>query len=153
MTVESSWTEEEDEGAYSYEVEGEEETEDEGGFGVVPVRVVFTENEQLAPSYCSCMTWPVGQVNVSIPTQILPRKEKRYKAKFIVNFPGAGNVILNTKLDPLTLPSPQGFTFTVTAAGNFALPEYDAMQPMYIIASIAGVTISVWDESYGNVSG
>lgn len=32
------------------------------------------------------------------------------------------------------------------------LPEYEAMQPLYAVATVAGITISVWDESYGEVA-
>lgn len=149
MTIPEYWTDDETDN-YPADVEGTAQTDQ--NFPVVPVKVIFDENQRLSPTFCSCMTWPIAVVGVNTPLLILPRKETRFKAKFIVNFPAAGTLYVNTKSDPLSNPSPQGFTLTVTAAGNSLLPDYDAMQPMYAIASIAGVTISVWDESYGAVA-
>ena len=134
--------------------EGEEYAEDVAEFdpAIVPVRVMATENEQLAPSYATCMTWTLPVIGQNVPVMILQKRYKRYKAKFLLNFPAAGSAYINTKFEPLTLATPQGFTVTVSGIFlNMALPEYDAMTPMYAIASIAGVTISVIDEAYGLV--
>jgi hypothetical protein len=116
---------------------------------VVPVRVVFNENERLPPEFAGMMTWAIPQA--PLYATVLQRAYKRYKAKFIANFPGAGTLYLNTKIDPLTNPSPQGFSVTVTAAGLVPLPEYEAMQPLYAAGSIAGITLAVMDERYGAV--
>jgi hypothetical protein len=120
---------------------------------VVPVRVVYTENEQVPPGFSSFMTWPIGQIGVSSPTQVLQRREHRYKAKFFLNFPGAGTITYNSKQEPLSKDSsPQGFSVTVAGAtANLAIPDYDGAQPLYFIASIAGCTVAVMDETYGQV--
>lgn len=120
---------------------------------VVPVRVVYTENENLPPGFASFMTYPIGQVNVSSPTQLLQRREHRFKAKYFLNFPAAGTITLNSKQEPLSKDaSPQGFAVTVAAATqNFAMPDYDSSQPLFAIASIAGCTIAIIDESFGQV--
>lgn len=232
MTIPEYWTQDESDESPD-DVQGMENVQRQ--FPVVPVKVVFDENERLSPTFCSCMTWPIPQVGVGVPLLVLPRKETRFKAKFVVNFPAAGSVYFNTKYDPLSNPSPQGFqliaggavtqpspsqptvgaspytyvntnpytvnvtvaggtvsaiavngqttgitsgtfalatgqyitvtytvaptTFSVANAnanvaggGNLFLPDYDSMQPMYAIATIAGCTLSVWDESFGNVA-
>ena len=119
---------------------------------VVPVRVMFDESKTVSPEFCGMYTWPITQIGQGPPTQFLQRRYMRFKAKFTINFPGAGVLYLNTKIEPLTLATPVGYTINVAALGNFTLlPDYDAQQPMYGIASIAGVTISVMDESYGQV--
>ena len=198
---------------------------------VVPVKVVFSEVENLPPGFATFMTWAIGVVGTSLPTPILQRRLHRYKAKFSINTPGACTVWLNSKQEPLTLASPQGMAFTFPAgatggiisppipatgvaqanffnqpvsvnisggtvtviaingaatgftsgiftvpaggsitltysaaptwvwtgtspasnAVNFPLPDYDGQPPLYAIASIAGVTIAVMDESFGQV--
>lgn len=122
---------------------------------VVPVRVVFSETENLPPEFASFMTWPVGQVNVSAPTQIIQRRYKRFKAQLMISIPAAGTVTINSKFEPLSKDaSPQGWSYTFTAANNnpgFLLPPYESQQPLWAIASIAGVTIAVLDQSYGQV--
>jgi hypothetical protein len=117
---------------------------------VVPVRVMFDETIRVPPEFASCMTWTVPLIGAQ-PAQILQRRYGRYKTKFWCSFPGAGTLYINTKYEPVSLPSPQGFQVTATAAGFVAIPEYEAMQPMYVIASVAGVQLSVMDESYGQV--
>lgn len=149
MTIEQGWTEDES-GEADYEQEGNEELGQ--NFVPVPVRIVFDENMRLAPTFCSHMTWPVPVVGSDTPIQILPRRETRYKAKFSVVFTAAGTLYTNNRPDPLGNPTPQGAQFTQAAAGTFTIPDYDAMQPMYVIASVAGVTITVWDESFGAVA-
>jgi hypothetical protein len=120
---------------------------------VVPVKVVFDETQRLPPGFTSFMTWPIGQVGVSPPTQALQRREHRFKAKFFLNFPAAGTITINSKMEPLTKDAnPQGFAVTVTAAANnLAIPDYDGTQPLFFIASIAGCTVAVMDESFGQV--
>jgi hypothetical protein len=129
----------------------EEQVAEEWQPAVVPVRVMHDETIRVPPEFASCMTWAITQVGQGAPVQILQRRLHRYKVKFLANFPGAGTLFLNTKFEPVSNPSPQGFAVTVAAAGIMPVPEYEGMQPMYAIATIAGVTLSVMDESYGQV--
>lgn len=149
MTTPEYWTHDETD-EYDFDVEGEAQAE--RNFPTVPVKVVFDENEQLTPTFCSCMTWPVPAVNTTGALLVLPRQEKRFKSQLVALFPGAGTLYFNTKVDPLNNPTPQGFAITVAAAGLQLLPPYECMQPMYAIASIPGVTLSIWDEVYGKVA-
>ena len=117
---------------------------------VVPVKIVMSETENVPPQFASCMTWPIGQVGVASPTQILQRRLHRFKTQFLLNMPGAGVVTFNTKQEPLMNPNPQGFSFTAAAiVANQALPPFESAQPLYVIASIAGCTVAVLDQSYG----
>lgn len=117
---------------------------------VVPVRVVFSETENLPPGFASCMTWPIPVINVGTPLAILQRRQHRFKAQLMLSMPGAGTVTLNTKQEPLSVQ--QGFAFVATAAvSNQVLPPYESQQPLYVIASIAGCTIAVIDQSFGQV--
>lgn len=116
---------------------------------VVPVRVVESESKRVPPEFAGMMTWPVPQAPSYVG--IVQRSYERYKAKFIVNFPGAGTLYMNTKIDPLTNPTPQGFSLTVAAGGNASLPDYDCQQALYVCGSIAGITIAVMDERFGKV--
>jgi len=124
---------------------------------VVPVRVIFDESKRLPPSFATMMTYTLQTSGLTGlgPIQILQRRITRFKAKFLINFPGAGSVYLNTKQEPLMAApnsTPQGFTVTVVAAANnVAIPDYDGQPPLFAVASIAGVTISVMDESFGQV--
>lgn len=123
---------------------------------VVPVKVMFDETERLAPGFATFITYTLQQTGLTGlgPTQILQRRYKRFKAKFYLNFPGAGTVTINSKSEQLTSSptNPIGFNITsAAAANNVAIPDYDGMPALYAIASIAGVTISVMDESYGQV--
>jgi hypothetical protein len=119
---------------------------------VVNVRVMHDETIRVPPEFASCVTFPVPVVGAGSPVQILQRRYHRYKAKFLVNFPAAGTLYINTKFEQLTLPSPQGIqVVSAGALNNFIFPEYESMQPMWVIGSIAGITIGVMDESYGQV--
>jgi hypothetical protein len=147
MTVPGDWDVDEP-GDYVAEV-----NEDIGQqFPVVPVKVMFNENERVPPEFVSCMTWPIPVAGVNSPLQIMPRSQTRYKAKWMITFPAAGTVWLNNTQAPLSGASPQGYTVTVAAAINFPLPDYEAQQAMSAVASIPGVTISVFDELYGAVA-
>lgn len=136
-----------------------EEAEGEGWAGtneydrtvVVPVKVMFDENQRVSPEFASCNTWSVPAIGAGTPIQVLQRQYHRYKAKFMVTFPGAGTLYFNTKYEPLSNPSPSGFSVTVAAAITMPLQEYDAMQPVWFIASIPGIQLSVMDELYGRV--
>jgi hypothetical protein len=130
----------------------EEAVTEEWEPAVVPVRVMHDETIRVPPEFASCMTWTIPQMGVGQPAQILQRMYHRYKTKFLAVFPGAGTLYLNTKFDPLSNPaSPQGFSVTASAAGIVPVPEYESMQGMWAIGSIAGITLSVMDESYGQV--
>src|SRR5215469_14895136 len=98
---------------------------------VVSVRVVHDETIRVPPEFASCVTWTIPQAGIGQPVQVLQRRYHRYKTKFWCNFPGAGTLYLNTKFEPVSLPSPNGFQVTATAAGFVAIPEYESMQPMY----------------------
>lgn len=122
---------------------------------VVPVRVVFSETENIPPGFAAFMTYPIGVVNVSSPTQLLQRREHRFKCQLMVSVPAACTVTFNTKQEPLSKDAnPQGFSLVFSAANNnpgFVMPPYEAAQPLFAIASIAGVTIAFFDQSYGQV--
>jgi hypothetical protein len=121
-------------------------------FTPVPVRVIDANTERVPPEFCSHMTWTIMETNMGPPTQIYPRSLKRYKGKAQVTFPNAGTLYMNNRPDPLSGPNPQGSSITVADASVVNLPDYDAMQPMYAVSSIGGVTVSVWDEQYGMVA-
>jgi len=146
MTIPAGFSEDESAPAYYEEAQEQFET------AVVPVKIVYTENENLAPSYATYMTWQLPVIGQNVPVQVLQKRIKRYRARFLLNFPGAGSVYINSKFEPLSGANPQGFTVTVSGATqNFPLPEMAAMTPLYAIASIAGVFLSVQDEAYGTV--
>lgn len=129
----------------------EEAVTEEWEPAVVPVRVMHDETIRVPPEFASCMTWTIPQVGAGTPVQILQRRYHRYKTKFLAVFPGAGTLFINTKFEPVSNPSPQGFSITAAAAGMVPVPEYEAMQGMWAIGSIAGIQLSVMDESYGQV--
>jgi hypothetical protein len=119
---------------------------------VVPVRVVHTDEKRIPPEFCSMNSYTIAQIGQNQPTQVLTRAYERFKAKFYLYFPGAGTVWFNTKQEPLTNPSPSGFPYTVTAAGILVPHEYEAMQPLWCISTIAAVTVAVMDQRYGKVA-
>jgi len=131
---------------------GEGQVQSDQNFPVVPVKVVFDENEQIPPEFAAWSTWPIQVAGNGQATQLCPRRYHRYKAKMTVTIPtGGATVTIANKPDPLSTSNPQGWQLTYTA-GIFTLPEYDAQQPVYAVASVAGVIISVLDESYGTVT-
>jgi hypothetical protein len=94
------------------------------------------------------MTYPIPQFGVGQPIQILTRRVRRFKAFIEINFTVAGTVTFNAKLDPLSVP--QGYTVAVPVAGLYRAPEWENQQPLYIIASVGGLTVSVIDQSYAD---
>lgn len=116
----------------------------------VPVRVMFDENERIPPEFAAWLTVPIG--TVGNPTRVVGRINTRYKCKMSVLIPtGGATLYIANNFAPLSLPNPIGYSLTY-AAGQFNLPEYDGMQPVYMVASAAGVVVSVLDESYGAVT-
>ena len=109
---------------------------------------IVNATEEAAPEFGSCMSWqvPVQGTNLSIP--ILQRRVKRHKAYVEVNFTVPGTVIFNSNQDHCN--QGQGYTVTVPVAGLYRLGDWESQQPLYIIGSIAGLTCSVIDMSYGS---
>lgn len=106
----------------------------------------FKSVEEVAPDYGSTMTYAIPQFGVGTPLQVLTRRLRRHKAYVEVNFNVAGSVIFNSKIDQLSAQS--GYTVAVPVAGLYRLPDWEAQQPLYCIATVAGLTISVIDMSY-----
>jgi len=98
---------------------------------------------RMRPEHSSCMTWAVPQVGVGQPVQILQRQPTRFKAKLVVTNAGT-SLIFNNRLDPLQGATPQGFT--INAVGS--LPDWESQQPLYVIGTGTGGSVSVWDEIY-----
>ena len=110
---------------------------------VVPVRIVFSETQNLAAQFASCMTW---QISNAQPIQILPRRLHRLEA--MIWFPGGfvgQTLFFNTKLDPLTLTNPQGLQ-----VASQMIITFKSQQPLYAVASTVGPTpVCVLDQSFG----
>jgi hypothetical protein len=116
---------------------------------VALVKIVGSEVENVSPAFTSCMTWAIPQAGTFVPIQILPRRYKRHKARMQLQaLTGATAVMFNSNYDALTLPNPQGFTSL--AIGN--LPDWEGQQPLYAIAIGGTATVSIFDESYGEVA-
>jgi hypothetical protein len=116
---------------------------------VALVKIVGSEVENISPAFTSCMTWGIPQSGANVPVQILPRRYKRHKARMQLQaLMGATSVVFNSNYDALTLAVPQGFTSL--AAG--ALPDWEGQQPLYAIAVGGTATVSIFDESYGEVA-
>jgi len=109
----------------------------------IPVTV---ETENAAPEYGACMTWNIPQSGVGQPIQILTRRLRRSEAKIEVNFTVAGIVTFNSNLDHLS--AGQGYVVNVPVPGLYRFPDWESQQPLYCIASVAGLTVSVIDESF-----
>lgn len=142
---------------YEYVEDGVEDFDEDANpdlqVNAVPVHVTATDSERVAPQFANLMTWTISQLGAaqgSQPTytQILQKRQGRYKAKFSVALGTATAIWVNT--DPSKLmggASPTGFL--VTASGN-SIPDYDAERELYAVAiGGANATISVMDESYG----
>jgi hypothetical protein len=110
-----------------------------------PIPVV-TEVDTRAPEYGACMTWSIPQSGVGLPIQILTRRLRRYIAKIEINFTVAGIVTFNSNLDHLS--AGQGYIVNVPVAGLYRFPDWESQQPLYCVASVAGLTVAVLDESY-----
>lgn len=123
-----------------------------------PVRVEFEQTQRVAPETAS---WSFFQVSIALavggtgsfqPTQICPHRYHRYKAKFLWTIPANTTVYLDRVPDRL-MSGALGTTFQVTTGATglvsaSVLPDYDGQQPLYAVATNAGVTVSVMDESY-----
>jgi hypothetical protein len=106
----------------------------------------YTATEEIAPDYGSTMTYAIPQFGVGTPLQVLTRRLRRHKAYVEVNFTLAGSVIFNSKIDQLS--SQSGYTVAVPVAGLYRLPDWESQQPLYVIATVAGLSVSVIDFSY-----
>jgi hypothetical protein len=62
-----------------------------------------------------------------------------------VNTTTGSTIVFNSKLDPLTNPTPTGFNISSTGP----LPDWESQQPLYAIAIGGTAVVSVIDESYG----
>jgi hypothetical protein len=110
-----------------------------------PIPVVsLTEN--YAPEFGGCMTWPLPVQGTNPPIQILSRRTRRHKGKIEINFTVPGTVILNSRLDALS--NGQGYVVAVPVAGLYSFHDWESQQPLYAVASVAGITAMVLDESY-----
>jgi hypothetical protein len=120
-----------------------------------PVKVEFEESIRVAPESTSWMSWPVGVIGISgtsRPTQVCPHRYHRYKAKFVWSVP-ANTTIYVARTEDALMSQAFGTAFTIqVGAGGFVggglMPEYDGQQPVYMMASQAGVVVSVMDEGY-----
>lgn len=138
------------------------ETEESGQFyegPEIPVRIMSSEAEAtipVAPEFCSMNEFnPIAQVNVTLqPTQICPRRKTRYKASFVfrTGSSGAVDVWVNTNINALMGPNPQGFYVHMPASSNNQepLPDYYCQQPLYVVSSQPDTILSVMDMSYGD---
>ena len=110
-----------------------------------PIPVVSVD-VRWAPEFGGVMTWALPVQGVGQPLLILNRRIRRSKGKIQINFPAAGTVILSSNLAQIA--NNQGYIVTVPVAGLYTFHDWENQQPLYAIASIAGVTALVLDESY-----
>lgn len=137
----------------------EDQEPDDEGPEPIPVKVISTESQRVAPEFTSCNTFAVPQsgsglgANGRSDVQILNRNYHRYKAKIQVQpTEGVTAIVTNTSPDPLNMPNPVGASFLVPVSGSpFNLPEYDGMQPLYVTAIGGTALVAIWDETYGVV--
>jgi len=104
---------------------------------------VISATENRAPEFASCMTYSIPTTQ---PIQILTRRIRRNEAKIEINFTAAGTVTFNSNPDHLS--TGQGYVVSVPVAGLYRFPDWESQQPLYCIASVAGFTALVIDESY-----
>jgi hypothetical protein len=109
---------------------------------------VVNATQETAPEFGSCLTWAIPMFGVNQPIQVLPRRIRRHKSYVEVSFTVPGTVYFNSKLDPLSIPN--GYAVTFAAAGLYRFPDWETQQPLYIIATVAGLSASVVDMSYGD---
>lgn len=120
------------------------------------VKVVATENEQIAAEFAGLESAPIPVIGAAAPVQILQRRYHRLKAYLIVVAVSANSVLyLATKQDSVSSPNPPPTVFniplTTTMSLPYTLPVYEAQQPVYAAASVAGIVMSWMDETYGPV--
>ena len=136
----------------------DEEALEEQQVNAVPVHVIKTDTEIVAPQYANLMTWGIPQFGVaqgSQPTyvQILQKRQNRYKAKFFVSLGSATAIALATdpaKLTGVTSAPGVGQSVFLVTLGGGSIPDYDSERPLYAVAiGGANATISVLDETYG----
>lgn len=135
--------------------EWDEEALPDQQVNAVPVHVVATETELVAPQFGNFMTWVIPQFGASqgsqpVYVQILQKRQNRFKAKFAFALGSATSIAIAT--DPSKLPTSAtpttGSYFLLTA--GMTMPDWDSERPLYALAiGGANATISVMDESYG----
>lgn len=109
---------------------------------------IVNATEETAPEFGSCMTWQIPLQGTQLSIPILQRRVRRHKAYVEVNFTVAGTVIFNSNQDHCN--TGQGYNVTVPVTGLYRLPDWESQQPLYVIATVAGLTASVIDQSYGS---
>lgn len=120
-----------------------------------PVKVEFEQTERVAPDSTSWLQFGIaflGSGGSLQPTQVCPHRYHRYKAKFLFTGPAAA-IIYVARIPDTLMSGALGTTFSITigAGGAVSAPlmqEYDGQQPVYMIASVTGVSVSVMDEGY-----
>jgi hypothetical protein len=116
------------------------------------VKVVDTQNENVAAEFTSLMTYQVLLAGTAVPVQICPHRYHRTKAKFVVNMSADTVLYVATKPDPISGPVPSPVAFAFPEAAGFRLPDYEGQQPLYAVFTGPGpCTVAVWDSSYGTV--
>jgi hypothetical protein len=128
----------------------------------VPVEIKRTEIEQVAPESTSWMFYNIplapalAGTGALQPVQICTHKYHRHKAKFLWTIP-ANCVIYLDRVQDRLMANALGTTFqiitgaTAITSSAVILPEYDGQQALYAVATVAGATVSVMDESYKTV--
>jgi FtsH-binding integral membrane protein len=122
----------------------------------IHVKVVDTQSENVAAEFAALTTYQIVQAGTGLPTQIFPHRYHRYKGYIVITAVAANGVLyLANKPDTISGPTPPPTVFqipvTTTMALPFVLPVYEAQQPIYAAASVAGVAVGIIDETYGTV--
>jgi hypothetical protein len=128
-----------------YDVREEIEVHESSPWPSQPLPVISATQEE-APQYGSTMTYTIPQSGVGTPLQILTRRLRRSKAYVEVNFIVPGTVVFSSKIDALS--GLNGYTVAVPIAGLYRLPDWETQQPLYCIATVANLTVSVIDMSF-----
>lgn len=154
MTIEQGW-----EDAYYDQNEAPDQWAE---LQPVPVEIRRTETENVAPESTSWMFYniplapAVGGTGTLQPAQICTHKYHRYKAKMVWTVPANCIIYLDRVADRL-MSGALGTTFqiqvgaTAVTTSTQLLPDYDGQQALYAVASVAGATCSVMDESFKQV--
>ncbi len=134
----------------------DQEAMEEQQVNAVPVEIINANTERVTPQFANVMTWTIQQFGAaqgSQPpyTQILQKRQNRFKAKMVLSLGTATGVALATSSEKLTgtsAPQSNQAVFLATASGN--LPDWESERPLYAVAiGGANATIAIIDESYG----